>query len=163
VIVVVLQILVNSHPNETCETVGAKKREKVSPSEAEINNAQRAKILVVDDESVVRQLLGEELTEEGHHVDTAESAGTALYRIQNVRYDLILLDIKLRGMSGIELYRLMEKMPQSLIDRIIFITGDVMGTDTQKFLSETEAPYISKPFNMEQLNKEINHILDQRT
>jgi CheY-like chemotaxis protein len=139
---------------------------KPSKSRGKAKKGTRARILVVDDEPEIRQLLSEELTNEGYHVDTTESAGEALYKLQNDNndnYDLVLLDVKLCGMSGSELYRLMGKMPQSLIKKVIFITGDVMGTDTQKFLSETKAPYVSKPFNMEQLNKEIDLMLGQES
>jgi CheY-like chemotaxis protein len=141
--------------------VSEKKRKEVSPSEDEADKTQRARILVVDDESLVRQFLSEQLTEQGHYVDTAESAGAALYRLQNTEYDLILLDIKLRGMSGIKLYQLMGKMSPSLVKKVIFITGDVMGAGTQKFFSEVKASYITKPFSMEQLNKEIERVLGQ--
>jgi hypothetical protein len=54
-------------------------------------------------------------------------------------------------------------MPQSLTKRVVFITGDVMGTGTQRFFPETKAPYISKPFNMEQLKKDVNHMLSQKS
>ncbi len=133
------------------------------PSAGETKKTARGKILVVDDELIVRQLLNEELTQEGHEVAIAESSGEALYRLQRDKYDVILLDIKMCGMSGIGLYRLMEKMPQTLVNRIIFITGDVMGIDTHKFLSETEASYITKPFDMEQLKESINRILSQQS
>ena len=46
---------------------------------------------------------------------------------------------------------------------IIFITGDVMGIDTQKFLTETKASYIIKLFDMEQLKEAINRILSQQS
>jgi PAS domain S-box-containing protein len=121
----------------------------------------RARILVVDDELAIRQLLSEELTDEGHYVDTAESAGEALYKLQNNNYDLILLDVKLRGMSGIKLYQFMGKMPRHLAKRVVFITGDVIGTDTRKFFLETKATYISKPFNVAQLRKDVNRMLSR--
>jgi CheY-like chemotaxis protein len=123
--------------------------------------ATRARILVVDDELAIRQLLSEELTDEGHYVDTAESAGEALYKLQNNNYGLILLDVRLRGMSGIKLYQLMGKMPRRLAKRVVFITGDVIGTDTREFLSETKATYISKPFSVAQLRKDVNRMLSR--
>ena len=122
----------------------------------------KGKILVVDDDLMIRQLLSEELTDLGYDVETAENSGEAIYRLRRDDYDLILLDIRLLGMSGIKLYRVMEKTPQSLADRVIFITGDVMGEDTHKFLSDTKCSCITKPFHMAQLTKEINHILIQQ-
>ena len=73
--------------------------------------------------------------------------------------DLILLDIKLPGMSGIELYRRLEAIDPALARRAMFVTGDVMEATTRDFLDKTKACYITKPFNIEQLKKDINHIL----
>ncbi len=119
----------------------------------------RAKILVVDDDPGTLELLSQVLTAEGHEVQTAATATDALERIESERYSLILLDIKLPGMSGIELYRSIQKIAESLARRILFITGDVMGVDTKDFLSKTKAPYISKPFDIEQLREDIRRIL----
>ncbi|TET41050.1 MAG: PAS domain S-box protein, partial [Dehalococcoidia bacterium] len=70
----------------------------------------RAKILVVDDEPATLELLSQILTAEGHEVQTTEKATDALKRIKSERYSLILLDIKLPGMSGVELYQSIEKI-----------------------------------------------------
>jgi CheY-like chemotaxis protein len=53
----------------------------------------------------------------------------------------------------------MQKIALSLAERVIFITGDVMGTDTETFLSKTKAPYITKPFDVQQLKKKIERFL----
>ena len=119
----------------------------------------RAKILVVDDEPATLELLSQILTAEGHEVQTTEKATDALERIKSERYSLILLDIKLPGMSGVELYKSIEKIAQSLGRRVLFITGDVMGADTRDFLSKIKAPYVAKPFDIEQLRKIIDRML----
>jgi len=75
--------------------------------------------------------------------------------------DRILLDIKLPGMSGIELCRRLEAIDPALAQRVIFITGDLMETTTKDFLNKTKAPHIAKPFDIEQLKKDINHILSK--
>ncbi len=74
-------------------------------------------------------------------------------------YSLILLDIKMPGMNGIELYERIQGTAQSLARRVVFITGDVLGAETTAFLSKTEAPYVIKPFDVEQLKSEIGRIL----
>jgi len=120
-----------------------------------------ASILVVDDEPAILQFLSQVLTEEGHRVETADNATEALERLESKRYSLILLDIKLPGVSGIELYKRIQKMAKFLARRVVFITGDVIGEDTKNFLARTKAPYIIKPFDTEQLKKDINSILTQ--
>ena len=119
----------------------------------------RAKILVVDDEPATLELLSQILTAEGHEVQTTEKATDALERIKSERYSLILLDIKLPGMSGVELYQSIEKIAESLAKRILFITGDVMAADTKDFLSKTNAPHVAKPFDIEQLKQVVDRML----
>jgi CheY-like chemotaxis protein len=58
-----------------------------------------------------------------------------------------------------ELYKEIKRTARTLARRVVFITGDVLATDTRKFLSRVKAPYISKPFDAEKLTKEINRIL----
>jgi len=124
---------------------------------------KRAKVLVVDDEKAILDFLKRLLAEQGYDAETVEQANTALQRLHTKRYDLILLDIKLPGMSGIELYRHIETIDLALLKRVMFITGDVMETTTRDFLSKTKASYISKPFDSEQLKRDINRILTEGT
>jgi len=133
------------------------------PELEESQEAAKARILVVDDEPVIRDFLSHVLTDEGHEVETVDNADDALEKVETERYSLILLDIKMPGMSGIELYNHFKKTAQSLARRVVFITGDVMGADTTAFLSRTKAPRIDKPFDAEQLKNEINRILREGT
>jgi len=135
-----------------------KQLEMAEPAE-EVKKVAPARILVVDDEPAICQFLERLLTGEGHEVETVASAGDALERIKGTRYRLILLDIKLPDMSGIELYRHIKDATPSWAKRIVFITGDVMGTDTRSFLSRTKVPYITKPFDTEQLKRNLNRRL----
>ncbi len=134
---------------------------EVAPGEPE--RVSRARILVVDDDTIVQEFLNELLTEEGHDVEIVGNGEDALERIDSEEYDVILLDIKLPGMSGIELYKYMQKAVKSLARRVVFITGDVMSKDTMSFLSRTKAPYITKPFDAEQMKKEIDRIISQQS
>lgn len=83
----------------------------------------------------------------------------ALNKIESKRYKLILVDIKMPGIDGVELYKRIQKINKSLARRVVFITGDVMGADTEKFLSETKVAHIDKPFNAEQLSREVQRAL----
>jgi signal transduction histidine kinase/FixJ family two-component response regulator len=126
---------------------------------SKLQRATKGKILVVDDEPVVRRLLSQILTEEGHEVEATDDGKDALNRIKSNRYNLILLDMKLPGMSGSELYGRVKEIAESLAQRVVFITGDVMGVDTEVFLARTGIPYIHKPFDVEQLKAEIGRLL----
>jgi PAS domain S-box-containing protein len=135
---------------------------KVESAELETERGDEmiaAKILVVDDEPSIRTLLKEILTDEGYQVETADNGEAALKLIESEKYNLILLDIKLPDMSGFDLYHQLDRVDKSLRQRIAFITGDVMGTDTRKFLSQSKAPYFTKPFDFSHVNAEIKRLL----
>jgi CheY-like chemotaxis protein len=121
--------------------------------------ATKAKILVVDDEPVVRQLLTEILAREGHEVETTADGKDALNRIKGNGYSLILVDMKLPGMSGGELYERIQGIAESLAERVVFITGDVIAADTEAFLTRTKVPCITKPFHVHKLKVEIRRLL----
>jgi nitrogen-specific signal transduction histidine kinase/ActR/RegA family two-component response regulator len=141
------------------------KEEEAKPSESdtrEAGEAVKARILVVDDEPTIVQVLKRVLTGEGYEVESIDKAKEALDLIKGRMHALILLDIKLPDMSGLELYQHLDKTDKSLTQRIIFVTGDVLGTDTMDFFSRTGVAYITKPFDMEQLKKEVKSKLTKR-
>jgi len=141
----------------------AEQLELAESAPSEPKKVSGARILVVDDEPIILELLTEVLSKEGHEVETMDSGNDALERLRSEDYDVILLDIKLPGMSGIEIYKQLQKRATSLARRVVFITGDVMSRDTTVFLSGTSAPYIAKPFDTEQLKKKIDRILTEGT
>jgi PAS domain S-box-containing protein len=120
-----------------------------------------AKVLVVDDEPVVREFISKVLTAEGHQVEAVDNAEDALELVRNKMFRIILLDIKMPGMSGIDLYKRFQKIAPSLARKVIFVTGDVMGTRTTAFLSKAKSPYITKPFNANQLKIAINRVFTE--
>jgi len=122
--------------------------------------AKQGRIMVIDDEAGVRTLLEKTLTRAGHLVDVIDDARAALDKLgAGITYDVILTDVRMPGMSGIELYAcLLEKTP-GMKNKIIFITGDVMGMDIKNFLSQNNLPYLAKPFNIELLKEKVDTIL----
>ncbi len=139
--------------------VSSKQPELADPAVDEPGTITGARIMIVDDEPAICQLLSEVLSADGHNVETVDNADTALERLERQRYSLILLDVQMAGMDGIELYRHMGKIASSLQRRVVFITGDTMTPATQNFLRMAKVRCISKPFDTEQLKKEINQIL----
>ncbi|MDZ4245536.1 MAG: response regulator, partial [Dehalococcoidia bacterium] len=124
----------------------------------EISNAK--KILVVDDEPTVRQFLSDFLSKEGYKIDTADNGTEALKKMKSKKFNLVLLDIKLPGMSGLDIYQKIEKTLPTLSDKVIFITGDVMGAETDYLFTNKKVPCITKPFDIEKLKQAIKEKLN---
>lgn len=118
-----------------------------------------ADILIVDDEPEILELLSIVLGQEGYVISTAEKADVALETIKARSFDLALLDIKLPGISGIELFEEINRMDPSNIKNVAFVTGDVMGADTSEFLDKAQVRYFTKPLNIRELIQGVRQIL----
>lgn len=108
-------------------------------------------VLVVDDEKSVRDALSDILSKEGFSVDTAREGREALDMMENRRYSLIITDIKMPGVSGMDLYESILSKHRYLKGRVIILTGDVFSEDIKDFFESTKVPYILKPFEMKEL------------
>lgn len=115
-------------------------------------------ILVVDDESEIAAILVEALEGDGYQTETAENGADALRRLERRGYDLVVSDTKMPVMDGIELYREMERRFPALQRRIIFVTGDVLDAEKQRFLESTGVPVLTKPFDL----SEVRRVVRQR-
>ncbi|MEE8353056.1 MAG: PAS domain S-box protein [Dehalococcoidales bacterium] len=122
-----------------------------------------ARILAVDDEPAVLRFLARALGGSGYLVDCVDSARDVVERLRRAEYDLVLLDIKLPGTSGIDIYRHIQRRIPAVAKRIIFITGDIIAADTRSFLARTKARHIVKPFSAERLRKEVTRALAENS
>ena len=114
------------------------------------------KILIIDDEHVIIDLLQRLLSKEGHNVDIAENGKIALEKIKINDYELIISDLKMPGMSGKTLFKKLGKINPDLQKKMIFTTGDADSYDAHEFLSKCGCKYINKPFSFEQLKDVIS-------
>ncbi len=113
-------------------------------------------ILVVDDQSSVRQLLQEYLTEQGFRVITAEDGQRALYAARHDQPDLILLDIMMPKMDG---YQFLRQYRQERQTPVIIITAREEETDAVLGLDLGADDYVVKPFRMRELMARIRAVL----
>jgi PAS domain S-box-containing protein len=130
------------------------------PEKAKLIGAAHGKILVVDDEPGVRILLERVFTQMGHQVETVADAETAVSKLDSgLTYDVILTDVRMPGMSGIELHAYILKKTPAMKNKIIFITGDVMGADIKEFLTKNNLTYFAKPFDIEGLKGAVDSLM----
>ena len=115
------------------------------------STAHPIRILMVDDEPLIAQLVVDVLTTEGYEVDTAASGLLALDRIEEGSYDLILSDLRMPDLDGFAFYHELERRRPDLVRRMIFISGTTEHPEYQKFLDEAGVPMLSKPFHVEDL------------
>jgi two-component system NtrC family sensor kinase len=134
------------------------------PAEPEANRASdrpKGRILLVDDEPDVAESLAEILEMQGHDVDLADSGVTALRRIADADYDVILTDLRMPNMDGMTLYRKLEADHPDLCRRVAVVTGDTLEASASDFLKEKDLPWIEKPFVPGEVEKVVEDVLSR--
>lgn len=119
---------------------------------------KRPWVLVVDDEYEISELLLEVLAEKFQAI-RASNGMEALDRIKRHDFDVIVSDLKMPQLNGMEMYyKLLEEFPEYK-DKIVFTTGIVSDLETQEFLKRYNLPYLRKPFKMGELLSAVNQVI----
>ena len=118
-----------------------------------------AAVLVVEDEPALAAAVSEALSDAGFRVDRAGDGQEALARLRAQVYDLIVCDLRMPRMDGRTFYREIAETTPSLARRIIFVTGDVAGTDAERFLEDTGCRWLAKPFRLRELLRVAREVL----
>ena len=117
----------------------------------------RGRVLIVDDELIVRDSLGRWFQEEGYEVGLAEDSSRALTRLAEGRWDVALVDIKMPGTDGIELQSRMRLIDPDLI--VIIMTGYASVETAVQALKNGAYDYVTKPFDPDELSARVAAIL----
>jgi two-component system, NtrC family, sensor kinase len=119
----------------------------------------RERILIVEDEPTVAELIADVLTEEGYRVDTLLDSREALGRLKEKNYSLMICDLKMPYVDGPGLYRGLVRAENPMQHRVLFVTGDTLGPRTLEFLKSSGLPYLAKPFLVEELKEAVRQAL----
>jgi signal transduction histidine kinase/ActR/RegA family two-component response regulator len=117
------------------------------------------RVLVVEDEQTVAQLIADMLSDLGYTSEVQQDARRALISALHRDYELVVCDVKMPGLDGPHLYRALLEAGSSLTSRFLFVTGDVLGAATREFLQQYGLPYIAKPFRVEEFTEKVAVVL----
>ena len=117
------------------------------------------RILVVDDESAILELLRDALTGAGYEIDTAEDARSALDLIKDNLYDVAILDFALPDMNGVMLHHEMRRLDSELAERTLFISGHAQSDDDLGYFSSSGSGFLAKPFEIADVLREVHKLL----
>ena len=127
---------------------------------ARLSAKKGQRVLVVDDEEDILGLTRKMLTSAGFEVDTANSGTAALHTLRTNRYDLILSDWKMPGITGQELYQRLRELDPTMTSRFIFMTGDVLNERMQRFVEDSGATCLSKPFSLDEFRASLQVVMN---
>jgi CheY-like chemotaxis protein len=125
------------------------------------------RVLIVDDEATIRTALRRFFARIGWDVDEAGDGGRALELIAaaerdttRAAYALVVSDLRMPGVSGIELHDHLARDRPDILARVIFCTGDVVSQEVALFLRSTARPVLQKPFDLMLLRREAELVLE---
>ena len=122
----------------------------------------KSKILVVEDEQDIRDLLVFNLQKNGFNVRAVDNGEKALSLIRTDNFDLILLDLMIPGISGFDLARILKNDDETSEVPIIMLTAKGEESDIVKGLEIGAQDYITKPFSVKVLVARINKIINSK-
>ena len=121
------------------------------------------RILVVDDEPAIARLVKMSLQVGGYEVRTVTSGFEALEAVEELRPDLIVLDIMMPGMNGYEVCMELKSKPQTRGIKLMFLSAKGGAGDAQKGLAAGGDDYVIKPFDPEELLDKVRLLIGSGT
>jgi len=113
------------------------------------------KALIIDDNDAIRQMYQSFLENMGFTTDEAENGSVGFSKIQDTDYDVIISDMDMPVVNGMEFYQLVSSYCPHLLDRIVFSTGNGFNGDYKNFFGQIACPVLYKPFPLAELENTI--------
>jgi len=123
------------------------------------DQSPKARILIVDDEKSIRILFEKAMERSGYHCIVAKSAEQALKLMENSEFDIVISDIDMPGMSGIELSKIILELYNS---DVIVMTGKIADYNYEEMINLGASDFVAKPFSIKELVLRINRVLRER-
>jgi len=123
--------------------------------------AEKIKILVIDDEEIMRNLLTGVLTDSGYKVKAVSTGEKALGEIKEDDYDVVITDLKMPGMNGIEVIKEAKQISKDRDICIIVITAYPSVKSAVEAMSEGAYDYITKPFDIEEIRLVVHRVAER--
>ena len=121
---------------------------------------QTSRILVVDDEEIARSNMEYILRKDGYQVEAAASGAEALERFKNQDFDLVLTDLKMEKMDGLQLLEAVKQISPNT--ELVMITGYATVSTAVDALRKGAAHYLSKPINLDDLRQTVKELVGKK-
>jgi PAS domain S-box-containing protein len=133
-----------------------------SPPREALDEPSTGRILVIDDEPAILELLTGILSADGHTVVTSLDSIDALKKIRSDRFDCVVCDVRMPDIKAPELSRIIEQHDSELSRHLVFIIGDILNRETASCIQKTGVPCIEKPFVEDRVREVVCDVLSPR-
>ena len=123
---------------------------------------RRPRVLIIDDDMSVRMAMARYFKRRAWDATEAVDAESAMQMLapnEGAEFDVVICDLRMPRVSGIDLYRWMVRERPDTVSRLAFSTGDAEGRDVAEFLEEASRPVLPKPFELSRLARIVDEIL----
>jgi PAS domain S-box-containing protein len=117
-------------------------------------------VLLIDDEEGLRRAVVSFLKRRGMHIIAVEDGGDALRVLRRERFDVIVSDVRMPGMSGGEFLERLRREHPAMVKRLIFTTGDSFASDTSSLLRDSGVPALVKPYDFAKLEGVLRKVAE---
>jgi len=143
----------------------ARTRHRITPAPMPVPPAARVadgklSVLLVDDEEGLRRAVLTFLKRKGMHAIAVEDGGDALRVLRRERFDVIVSDVRMPGMSGGEFLERLRREHPAMLNRLIFTTGDTFAADTSALLRDAGVPSLVKPYDFAKLESLLHEVAE---
>lgn len=121
------------------------------------------KVLVVDDDPTIHKLIAKKLSPEQYSIESVLDATTAIEEVNRHRPDLVILDLMMPRISGIEVCRQIKSDPKTKDILVLILSAKESQTDRVKGLELGADDYVSKPFHLASLARKIEYMLGKKS
>ncbi len=122
-------------------------------------SASGLRVLLADDEPALAGAVADTLRDAGFEVTMASDGEEALARARAQTFDAVICDLRMPRVDGPTFYRAIAEFSPPQARRVIFVTGDVTGTEAARFLDESGCPWLAKPFRLAELLRVVRDVV----
>jgi DNA-binding NtrC family response regulator len=120
----------------------------------------RGRVLVVDDEPDIAELVAEHLRRDGLTVEVVASGRKALMRLKAEAFDVVVSDLRMPDLDGTALVTALRELHPSLARRVVLITGDALGAEFNEVIRDAELQVFEKPLDIAALRGQVRRLLE---
>ncbi len=122
------------------------------------SETEASSILVIDDEVRIGRVLSRILAKE-YEVTVHSDAREAVTALQSKAFDLIICDLRMPEISGVELYEIAIEADPAHAGKFLFLSGDLSGSEVEEFFERTGESRLAKPFELNELRERVSELL----
>ena len=131
-----------------------------APASVAIKRKSNGQVFVVDDEPAVRELTATALTAFGYNVETSGSAHEAMETLRDANPDVVLLDMRMPGIDGRGMWRMLQESRPDLLAKVVWATGAAIDSKIADFVASTGRPVLDKPFKLAALELTVGEVIE---